>query len=224
MPAKYRDAFRGHEDLLGCHRGWDGGALETARIVAAEFEAPLHTNTVTRLLIDFNRSLGNPEMFSEVSAGFHADEKRKLIEEYYLPYRRAAEERMADWIGSGLTVLHLSMHTFGSVVNGVRRNADVGLLYDPACPDEVTFCKEWKAALLETAPDVPVRRNYPYSGTDDGFTRQLRALFPPDQYAGIELELNSRDFYEDEKAWKRLRDRTVAALKRCLRIPRNAAR
>ncbi len=222
VPPRYRNAFASQEEILWTHSGWDAGALETAKLIAEEFDASLHTNTMTRLVIDFNRTLGNPEVFSGVSSGFSDAEKQELIDDWYLPYRRKVEQQLREWIADDLAVLHLSIHSFGSVVNGMRRAADVGLLYDPSCRPEVTFCEEWRAAIENVAPDIPVRLNYPYSGTDDGFTRQLRTVFPQERYAGIELELNSRDFHENEEAWKRLRDTSVAALRNCLHVRRRA--
>lgn len=218
---KYRAAFKGHEALLDSHRGWDAGALETARRIADVLDAPLHFNTITRLIVDFNRTIGNPDLFTEVSGKFPDEEKQELLDKHYTPYRSEVETRIADWVGEGSKVLHLSIHSFTPVKDGVRRNADIGLLYDPACYMEVELCLEWQAILERTLPGVPVRRNYPYAGTDDGFTRWLRTLFPPDRYAGIELELNHRDFFENATAWKKLREGTISSLAEALR-PRHA--
>lgn len=216
---KYRKAFEGRDALLNSHRGWDAGALETARRIADALDAPLHTNTMTRLIVDFNRTVGNPDLFTEISGGFDEEEKRELLEKYYTPYRGEVEERIAEWVGTGKTVLHLSIHSFTPVKDGQVRNADVGLLYDPARRIEAEFCAEWQRSIEILLPGVPVRRNYPYAGTDDGFTRWLRTLFPAKAYAGIELELNHRDYFADAAAWKKLRDGTIAALQDVLRPP-----
>ena len=61
VPAPYRRLFRGRRALLDSHRGYDPGALVMARALAAAFTAPLVTSTVSRLLIDLNRSTGHPQ-------------------------------------------------------------------------------------------------------------------------------------------------------------------
>ena len=37
-----------------------------------------------------------------------------------------------------------------------------------------------------------VRRNYPYSGLDDGFCMRMRAERSPRSYLGMEVEMNQR--------------------------------
>jgi N-formylglutamate amidohydrolase len=64
IPAPYRRLFRGRRALLDSHRGYDPGALAMARAMARAFRAPLVTSTISRLLIDLNRSIGHPHLFS----------------------------------------------------------------------------------------------------------------------------------------------------------------
>jgi len=40
------------------------------------------------------------------------------------------------------------------------------------------------------AQGLRVRMNYPYSGTSDGFTTQLRKQLPAARYAALEIETN----------------------------------
>ncbi|MGZ5244731.1 MAG: N-formylglutamate amidohydrolase, partial [Bacteroidia bacterium] len=55
------------------------------------------------------------------------------------------------------------------------------------------------------APELTVKFNYPYLGTDDGFTTHLRKLFPDEKYAGVEIEINQKyPLGSDDKAWKKL--------------------
>ena len=49
------------------HRGWDPGALLLAREMVERFDARLYFETTTRLLVDLNRSVGNPELHSEAT-------------------------------------------------------------------------------------------------------------------------------------------------------------
>lgn len=189
VPAAYAALFRGAGRALGSHRGLDRGALAAARHLARALRAPLVAATVTRLLVDLNRSRGHPRLFSQFSAGLPAAGRARLLARHYEPYRA----RVAAAIGAGLAgggrVLHVSVHSFTPVLGGVRRRADVGLLYDPARAAEARFCARWQAALAAAAPGWTVRRNYPYRGTSDGQVVELRRRFGA-RYAGVELEIN----------------------------------
>src|SRR5258708_4265355 len=69
IPAPYRALFRGSRALLDTHRGYDAGALVMARELARAFKAPLVSSTVSRLLVDLNRSVGHPQLFSPATRG-----------------------------------------------------------------------------------------------------------------------------------------------------------
>ncbi len=88
-------------------------------------------------------------------------------------------------------MIHISSHSFTPELNGKVRRADVGLLYDPGRRGEAELCARWKAvARGNRAPELRVRRNYPYAGKGDGLTSHLRRRFPRGAYVGIELEVN----------------------------------
>ncbi len=91
----------------------------------------------------------------------------------------------------GERALHISVHSFTPVLRGVRRSADIGLLYDSRRILEKELVKSWLWTLSLESPHR-VRRNYPYLGRSDGFTTALRRQFPAARYLGIELEINQR--------------------------------
>ena len=153
---------------------------------------PLITAKTSRLLIDCNRSLSHPTCFSEVSEKLAEKDKKHIINNYYTPYREKVEQLIRDQIKAHGAVIHLSIHSFTPVFDGIERNADIGLLYDPRRPGEKEFSTWWKQALKTQAPKLQVRMNYPYQGTSDGFTTALREQFSTEQYSGIEVETNQR--------------------------------
>lgn len=211
VPAQYRHLFSGATRTLQTHRGFDIGALEAARYLRRRFRAPLISATVTRLLVDLNRSIGHPTLFSEFTRALSPAERRHLLERHYLPYR----SQVADWIGTQLTsgqrVVHIAVHSFTPVLHGKRRRADIGLLYDPACPHEAGFCREWQRRLAVTADRWQVRRNYPYRGTADGLIPVLRRQFGATRYLGIEIEINQAQL-QDASARATLLHDLAAAL------------
>src|SRR5450432_1604887 len=212
VPARYRPLFVGHEHLLPTHRGWDPGALLLAREMAKRFSAPLYFEEATRLLVDLNRSVGNPELHSEASRHLTLRERREILDVYYHPHRRTVDEAVAAAVGEGDRVMHVASHSFTSELNGHVRTADIGMLYDPARPGEVAFATAWIDALKVADPSLRLRRNYPYLGKSDGVTMKLRRQHAPDRYVGVELEVNQRYVEAGGPAWTKLRRTLVETL------------
>jgi len=212
IPGRYRDLFIANQALLHSHRGFDSGALSMAKDLAAAFAAPLVFSTVSRLLVDLNRSVGHPHLQHEVIRKQPTELRDTLLKLYYLPYRTQAEHLVRQAIADHGKVIHLSSHSFTPELNGKVRNADIGLLYDPARPNEVALCEHWKLALKNCAPELHVRRNYPYQGKGDGLTSWFRQRLPPDNYIGIELEVNQKHIFKAGQHWAALRYVIVKSL------------
>jgi len=173
IPAEYAGLFDGQSQLLATHRGWDIGILPLARRLAAGLGAPLEAAEVSRLLVDLNRSLHNRTLFSEFTRDLPAPARQDLLRRYYHPFRQAVEQKVAARLAAGGRLLHLAVHSFTPVIRGTLRSADLGLLYDPASPGESAFCRQWQLALQQLAPQLRVRRNYPYRGCSDSVGKTL---------------------------------------------------
>ena len=212
IPSRYHDLFKTHQVLLETHRGFDPGALSMAKDLAAVFTAPLVASTVSRLLVDLNRSVGHPHLHYEVIHQQPSELRDLILKQYYQPYRTKAEHLVRQSIADHGKVIHLSSHSFTPELDGKVRNADIGLLYDPARPYEVTLCEQWKLALKTYAPDLNVRRNYPYEGKNDGLTSWFRQRLPADIYVGIELEVNQKQILKAGQHWSALRKVIVKSL------------
>ena len=150
-----------------------------AKALAGALAAPLVASTVSRLLIDLNRSIGHPQLFSAVTRAAPAQTRAQIVEEHYRPYRMQVERLVRQAAGRGHRVIHISSHSFTAELDGRVRGTDVGLLYDPARCGEAEVCARWKETLAALAPQLRVRRNYPYAGKGDGLTSHLRAGFAP---------------------------------------------
>lgn len=190
IPTKYLPLFKDAEEALNSHRGLDLGALDLFHQLSklAYFS---QSSTISRLLIELNRSLRLSKIFSEFTRNLSFKDTYELIDLYYFPYRYEVEKKISELIAKGEEVLHLSVHSFTPVWNGETRNADIGLLYDPSKASEKDFCKNFKQQLLLQSPALKIRYNYPYLGIADGFTTYLRERFPKN-YSGIELEVNQK--------------------------------
>jgi predicted N-formylglutamate amidohydrolase len=216
VPRRYEALFRGRARLLQSHRGHDPGALSLSRALSGELGAPVYFSTISRLLVDLNRSPRNPRRFSEVTSALDREEKARIEERYFLPYRSAVEEAVRGKIKKGKRVLHLSVHSFAPIMKGKVRRADIGLLYDPSRKSEKGLCAAWREALGALAPGLRVRRNYPYRGTSDGLTAMMRKRFPEGDYLGIELEVNQRLFRADGRGRAAMKRLLALSLRRAM--------
>jgi len=190
VPSAYQSLFQGQGALLNSHRGYDPGALWLAKGLSKGMAAPLEKAETTRLLVDLNRSQRNNSLLSAVTRRLSPEEKSRILEQYYLPYRLAVKRKIETLIQDGMQVVHLSIHSFTPNFDGCERNAELGLLYDPARSAEKQFCRAWQQLLQQQLPGLKIRRNYPYRGNSDGLVRTLRQSFSSPDYLGLELEVN----------------------------------
>lgn len=188
VPDEHRALFAGAKHALESHRGYDPGSLGVATQMAARISAPLVVCLTTRLLVEPNRSIDHPDLFSVYSRTLPEPAKRDLVAEHYLPHRTSVERIIVAAVATGHHVLHIGVHSFTDVLDGVKRNVDLGVLFDPARPPEGDRAAAWMAALSRVRPDLRVRANEPYRGTDDGLTTTLRRRFPSESYTGLEIE------------------------------------
>jgi predicted N-formylglutamate amidohydrolase len=190
VPHWLRPRFAGATAALASHRGIDIGALPIARELARRLDAPFHSTEISRLVVDTNRSLGHPALFSEFTRDCSEVERQRILDEHYHAHRQPLIERCQAWVAAGDHVLHLGIHSFTPQFHGEVRSCDLALLYDPAQPGESTVARQWLADIAKLEPAWRLRRNYPYRGAADGLTTSLRRLLPAQAYRGIEVEVN----------------------------------
>jgi len=198
IPATYRHLFAVNSAVLDTHRGFDIGALEIARSISKSLKAPLHSAQTSRLLVDLNRSLHHRRLYSEFTRDCDDQTREQILNNYYHPYRQELEQQLRKMIAASGSVIHISVHSFTPVLDEQVRNADIGLLYDPARQREKEFCARLKSALDQSAIGV-IRLNYPYRGNADGLTTHLRRSLPASAYIGIEIEINQCRAVVDKK-------------------------
>lgn len=155
-------------DLLVDHIGWDPGASDVARRLAADLDSPLVCSGYSRLVIDCNRPLGHAESIAERSAGVPIPGNRGLSararslrnDALFRPFHAAIAE-LLDARPHVQTLL-ISIHSFTPVLNGRLRPWHIGISH-------------WRdgrlAALLSGAlrhtGDIRIGDNEPYPIDDD---------------------------------------------------------
>ena len=211
VPAAYAPLFAGAAGVLATHRGYDLGALDVARAFGRTLDVtPLAAKT-TRLVVDLNRLPTNRNVFSAYTRSLPAEQRAAALDTHYWPYRKAVEGSVVQALEGGEAVLHISTHSFTPVLRGEVRNCDIGFLYDPREAGEVRFVEAWYAALAAAAPELTLRRNYPYRGVSDSLVTHLRRHYGRRGYVGMELELNQK--HVGSAGWRAL----VAVLAATLR-------
>jgi predicted N-formylglutamate amidohydrolase len=198
VPEEYIPLFQPFNELLNSHRGIDFGALTIAKHLKETLPCDFVQAHATRLLIDCNRSLNRPSCFSEITTPLPQEEKIKIIEQYYRPFREQVINLIQKNIHQKLQVWHLSIHSFTPVMNNIIRNTDIGFLYNPQRSSEKSLCEHLQKEMRLISPTVKVRRNYPYKGIADGFTTALRKKYTDAEYVGIEIEFNQKLTLNDQ--------------------------
>ncbi len=197
LPAAFKSAVPA--EVLKTHRAYDIGAIQVFRKLV-KFAKPefFSEGKYSRLFIDLNRTITNRSAFSDYLRD-NAKAKAQATT-YWTEYRTAIEKFVENALKSKTrvaksapSVVHLGIHSFTPVLNGKVRNADIGILYDPARPQERAYAQVIKAEIQRLHPEMKVRFNYPYKGTTDGLTTTLRKKFGP-RYVGIEIEINQKFF------------------------------
>jgi predicted N-formylglutamate amidohydrolase len=213
IPSGYAKLFRGAdaEQLLASHRGWDPGALTLARRCERELGRPLHAVTWSRLFVEANRSPTNRRIWSRFTQSLPKEERERILARWWRPHRKIVEDAVEAEIARGRRVVHVAVHSFTPELDGVVRNADIGLLYDSRRKHESELCRRWTAALHNLDPTLRVRFNYPYSGASDGLSTWLRKRHPQTRYLGVELEINQA--LVGAKGWRRFQDNVAKSLR-----------
>lgn len=174
--------------------------------------ARLIYSDVSRLLVDLNKSVGHRKLLSEFTRNLDPAAREALLRDHYFPHRDQVEAEIRNHVTGGRTTLHLGVHSFTPTLGAQVRGADIGLLYDPKRTREKDLCAKWRKSIHGLAPQLRVRRNYPYQGDADGLTTTLRRAFPAEAYLGIEIELNQALTASAGSARKELADTVGNAL------------
>ena len=194
------DLFGIPEEILASHRGYDIGAYNVYSNLVKRLKPDFNClSTYSRLVIDMNRSLTSKKLFSEFTVKLPEHLKAHMLK-IWQKYREKIEKFVANKIPEKerqsekevpLKVIHLAIHTFTPIMNGVERDADVGLLYDPSRPAEAKIADILIKSIHERDSSIRIRKNYPYLGKSDGLTTTLRQEFGQ-AYAGLEIEVNQK--------------------------------
>jgi predicted N-formylglutamate amidohydrolase len=157
--------------------------------MAVQLDARLIANEYSLDLVDVTRSPRHRQLFPPAIRKWPAEDRQRLIDTIYQPYRDRVREALQTALGRWSYVIHLSVRTFALRSGNKILRADMGLLYDPSVDDEVDLCLDWIDVMYDRLPMLRVRRNYPRRGTTDSITKAMRSELAGQPYLGIELML-----------------------------------
>ena len=223
VPPSFQNLGLGQPELHS-HSSWDEGAAVVAKEVAAAFGVFPYLGGWSRVLADLNRSPESEQAIPESSFGLYvpgnyrlsARDRSERLRRYHRPYREAVRRAAREIVDAGDVCLHLAVHSFTDEIDGTKRDGLAGVLYDPDHELEARLSERMLTAMRET---LDTRPNYPYPGTADALCTSLRAEFPRERYAGIEIELSHVLLRTDEGVI-RATEAVERALVDALRPPR----
>jgi predicted N-formylglutamate amidohydrolase len=160
------------DDAATSHAAWDIGALDLAKALAENLDAPLVAGGISRLVYDCNRPLTAPDCIparSEIydipgNAALTDADRQARFDRIHTPFHDAVT---AQQVASGPQVL-VTIHSFTPVFNGMTREVELGFLYhDNPELAQALLAREQSANRFRSA------LNEPYAAAD-GVTYTLK--------------------------------------------------
>lgn len=202
---------------LARHIGWDIGAAGVARFLAAKLNATAVLARYSRLIIDPNRPLGDPDCIPAMSDGtpipanadLSAEDIAARADAFYWPYHRAVDHQIARLRAAGKPPTVLCMHSFTPALSAREqaRPWHIGVMF--------SFDDRLGRALikaLEAEPGIVVGENEPYSGLIHGYAQKLHGLAQVLPHAQIEVRQDLIGDEAGQKTWAEILARVLAPL------------
>jgi len=165
------------EKELERHIAWDIGADALSRLIARRFKATTILARYSRLIIDANRALGDPEAIPDVSDGtvipanisMTENERLRRAELFYWPYHNRIAAELGRLRSFGSVPALIALHTFTPSINGAARPWHVGVLWNER---DGRIARPLMDRLAKVE-GLSVGDNQPYSGVTHGYSLRL---------------------------------------------------
>ena len=196
------------DDQLRQHIAWDIGAADMTRLLAAHFDAPAVLAGYSRLVIDCNRQLDDPESILTSSDGHDIPGNRNVsdaaatlrTDACFWPYHQAAQAVIEGVEARGTVPAVVMMHSFTPNMGHAPRPWHIGVLWDR--DDRIS------APLLHhlrRREDLCVGDNEPYTAASPhGFSMPVHAARHGRANVQIELRQDLIADREGVAAWAQI--------------------
>ena len=166
IPEPYEDLGLSAIERLR-HIAWDPGALSVARTLVDLLDAPLVHSTVSRLVIDCNRTHDAPDLIPTLSehteiianAGIDYGERAHRIAAFHDPFHQAIDVLLARREAEERETILVTIHSFTPIYRDVPRPWPIGLIHGT----HEAFTRAVFNALVEDEPGLNVGWNEPYA-------------------------------------------------------------
>lgn len=191
--------------LLRRHIGWDIGAADVTRRLAALIDAPAVLASYSRLVIDCNRTPGSPGSIPAVSDGVEVPGNQALdavgiearVDACFLPYHHAVDRAIAAREAEAGVAALIAIHSFTPIMDGFERPWHIGILWDR----DRTFAEALIAALARD-PSIQVGDNAPYSGRlPIPYSIPVHGTGRDRPHVAVEIRQDLIDTRHDAEAW-----------------------
>ena len=157
---------------MDTHIAYDIGAKEVAIHLARILNCPLVMSDFSRLLIDPNRGVDDPTLVMKISddkiiegnKNIHnfreSTEKNKRIEDYYNSYHKKVSKLVNQKLSNEQFPAIISIHSFTPFWKNIKRNIDIGILWDNDERLPNIFFNYFK----ENHQELVIGNNQPYTG------------------------------------------------------------
>ncbi len=188
------------------HIGWDIGAADVTRRLAALLDAPAVLAGYSRLVIDCNRPAGEASSIPRISDGvavpgnkvLGADDVAARQAACFTPYHEAVDRMIARVEARhGSPAAVISMHSFTPVMDGYERPWHVGVLWHEDGRMAVPVI-----AALAADPSISVGDNKPSSGRVPApYSIPAHALPGDRPHITVEIRQDLIDTHHGAEAW-----------------------
>ena len=153
------------------HIAYDLGAAALARRLSDRLDAPLVTQSYSRLVIDCNR---NPNVAASIvgasdgtsipaNQGVSVADRARRRAEIHTPYHAAITALLDTRAAAARPAILFSVHSCTPVMDGIVRPWHAGLLYNR----DPRFSHALMPSLAAAAPDLTFAFNQPYTVNDE---------------------------------------------------------
>jgi predicted N-formylglutamate amidohydrolase len=206
-------------DVLDRHVGWDIGAANVSRHLARALGATAVIARYSRLVIDLNRAMGDPEAIPAVSdgitiprnAGLTLDDVTRRADALFWPYHKALDTEIAHIKARQRVPVMLSIHSFTPAL--MRRDAaqarpwHCGVMFS-----RDTRLGDHLITGLHAVPGMTVGVNEPYSGITHGYCMKAHGLAQGLPHAQIEIRQDLICTEAGQEWWGGLLSRLIAPI------------
>jgi len=202
-------------DQLKQHIGWDIGAAGITRAISSTINATAVLCSISRLLIDANRSPNNSDCIPDVSdeivipgnKNISKSARMKRIKEYFWPYHNAISQVIRDhkkkYTQQKNLPIIFSVHTFTSKISSqknTKRPWHAGVLWN-----RDQRVSRPLISLLRKHPDnLNIGDNQPYSGKEYFFSLDYHAGSAGFPHCAIEVRQDLVDTTAGAIYWAKI--------------------